>query len=62
MKDIQIGQTWRYKKLNRPNVVVCNINKHSELIMFHHINEEKNKFEMAWNMFLDNFEQVDVNS
>jgi hypothetical protein len=62
MKDIQVGQVWRYKKINRPNVVVCNINKYSEMIMLHHINEERNKFELAWKIFIDSFELVDTNS
>jgi chromosome condensin MukBEF MukE localization factor len=61
MKDIQAGQTWRYKKINRPNIVVDSINKYSEMIMVHHVGEERNKFELSWSVFLDNFELVDTN-
>lgn len=62
MKDIQVGQTWRYKKIKRPNVIVCNINKYSELIMVYHVDDERNKFELSLNVFLDSFEQVITNS
>ena len=59
MKDIQVGQTWRYKKISRPNVIIHSINRYGELIMVYHVNDEKNKFELTWSVFLDNFELVE---
>ena len=59
MKGIEVKQTWRYKKLNRPNVVIINLNKYSGVISYHHLGDEKNKFETAWGVFLDTFEQVE---